>query len=89
MELGFPPLYAELNRVSRDMELTHLEYLGPIQKAMDVITLSAERERTDDDKIKTGADIKYELGGVYSNMAGVYLLFRGVKMKDEWLQPWI
>lgn len=29
MELGVPPLYAELNRVTRDMDLSQLYILGP------------------------------------------------------------
>ena len=54
MELGSPPLYAELNRVARDMDNTQLEYLVPFQRAVYVITLRAEEERTAEDKIKTG-----------------------------------
>ena len=54
MELGSPPLYAELNRVARDMDTTQLEYLGPIQRAVFMITLYAEEGRTAEDKIKTG-----------------------------------
>ena len=42
MELGSPPLYAELNRVARDMDLTQLTNLGPIAKALFIITLYAE-----------------------------------------------
>ena len=38
MELGDPPLYAELNRVARDMDLTQLKNLGPIQKTLGLIT---------------------------------------------------
>ena len=30
MEIGSPPLYAEMNRVARDMDTTHLKTLGPI-----------------------------------------------------------
>ena len=78
MELGDPPLYAELNRVARDMDLTQLKNLGPIQKAMNSITNGAEKYRTADDKIKNGVQIKYKLGGVYDNIAGVFMLFRGV-----------
>ena len=31
MELGSPPLYSELNRVARDMDMSQLENLGPFQ----------------------------------------------------------
>ena len=34
MELGTPPLYSELNRVSREMDTRQLNDLGPIQKAL-------------------------------------------------------
>ena len=30
MELGTPPLYAELNRVAREMDMSQLTNLGPI-----------------------------------------------------------
>ena len=55
MELGDPPLYAELNRVARDRDLSQLKNLGPIQKAMGKITWVAENRRNADDKIKTGS----------------------------------
>ena len=31
MEFGTPALYSELNRVARDMDMTQLKNLGPIQ----------------------------------------------------------
>jgi len=34
MELGSPPIYAELNRVARDMDMTQLFNLGPIARAL-------------------------------------------------------
>ena len=34
LEFGSPPLYAELNRVCRNMDLSELETLGPIAKAL-------------------------------------------------------
>lgn len=45
MEFGSPPLYSELNRVSRDMDLKELETLGPFAQALNRITLSAEQRR--------------------------------------------
>ena len=76
MELGSPPLYAELNRVARDMDLTQLTNLGPILRALFFITFFAEKHRSDSDKIMPGTQI----GGVFGNMAGCFLLFRGVQM---------
>ena len=54
MEFGSPPLYAELNRVSRDMDFSQLENLGPFARALSIIPLDAENCRDEDDKIKTG-----------------------------------
>lgn len=42
MELGSPPLYAEANRVSRDMDYTHFKELGPYLKVVSKITELAE-----------------------------------------------
>ena len=38
LELGCPPLYAELNRVQREMDLAYLETLGPIAYSLGEIT---------------------------------------------------
>ena len=54
MEIGSPPLYSEMNRVARDMDLTLLQYLGPILRAISKITWGAEEYRDSKDKIKTG-----------------------------------
>ena len=42
MELGNPPLYAEANRVARDMDLSYLKELGPFVCALGRITLFSE-----------------------------------------------
>lgn len=34
MELGIPPLYAEVNRVEREMDKNYLEQLGPYVRAL-------------------------------------------------------
>ena len=54
LEMGSPTLQQEVNRVTRHMDLTQLENLGPFAKAMNLITLLAERNRLDHDKIMTG-----------------------------------
>ena len=38
LEFGAPPLYSELNRVSRDMDLSYLQTLGPFARAISQIT---------------------------------------------------
>ena len=42
MEVGSPSLYAEINRVTRQVDLAYLDQLGPICKALSVITQLAE-----------------------------------------------
>ena len=84
MELGTPPLYAEANRVARDMDLTHLKELGPFLKTLSEITRFAETYRQDDDKITPGE----EIGSAKANLSGCFLLFRGAQMKAEWIKPY-
>ena len=43
MELGSPPLYSELNKVCRMMDLKNLDTLGPFARCLDVIIEGAER----------------------------------------------
>lgn len=57
MELGDPPLYAEINRVSRTLDKSQLEYLGPIAQALDCITDSAEQYKEGNDEELTGFSI--------------------------------
>ena len=84
MEFGSPPLYAEANRVARDMDLTFLKELGPYLRALFVITRYAEAGKQSQDKVTTGA----MKGGEYRNLAGVFMLWRGAAMKEEWIQPY-
>ena len=42
MEFGSPPLYAEVNRVCRTLDKTHLRTLGPYIRPLSVITREAE-----------------------------------------------
>ena len=88
LEFGDPPLYSEINRVSRTMDRQYLEMLGPIAKAMSQITWDGERNREETDKIETGEKILDRMEGVEFNIAGTFLLWRGVQMKEEWIQPY-
>ena len=54
MELGDPPLFAELNRMSRDKDYTLLKYLGPFAKVLNAINYGAEMARDKNDQIETG-----------------------------------
>ena len=49
MEFGSFPLYAELNRVTRVMDGSELENLGPLAQAMNIITKAEETRRKRDD----------------------------------------
>lgn len=81
MELGTPPLYAEANRVARDMDFSLQDVLGPFIMGLYFVTMWANKSRHDHDKIKTGDMI----GGEVNNIAGSYLLWRGTAMKNEWI----
>lgn len=79
MELGSPPLYAEANRVSRDMDLTQLKHLGPYVRALNGCVQNAEFSKNPDDRVATGQ----MNGGVPNNLSGSYLLYRGEPMQEE------
>ena len=84
MEIGSPQLYVEVNRVSRELDKTFLKELGPFLKALARITISAEINRSKDDKVTPGKD----LGAVFFNMAGSFMLFRGAPMQADWVKPY-
>ena len=86
MELGTPPLYAEANRVSREVDKRYLKELGPYIKALSEISFVSERNKVDSDKLQTGLEIK---NSVSDNIGGSFLLWRGAKMKEEWIIPYI
>ena len=54
LEFGSPPLYAELNRVVRNMDMSYLESLGPLARSLNEITYGAEEQREATDKFPTG-----------------------------------
>ena len=81
MEFGSPPLYTEINRVARKLDLSLLKQLGPFIKALHITTYNAERQKNSDDKIGTGE----MLGGAWFNIGGAFLLWRGALMKEEWI----
>ena len=51
MELGNPQLYAEANRVVRDMDLSLLKELGPFIKALEAATMFGEKYKHRNDVI--------------------------------------
>ena len=77
MELGEPQLYAEVNRVARDLDHKSLKELGPFIKALGVISLRAQHFKSHDDLIKTGQ--MYESNELKDN-CDKYLDFENVDL---------
>ena len=83
MEIGCPALYAEANRVARDVDKSFLKELGPFLRCLNVISLRAEYFKKDNDVIRTGKMIS----GSKNNMYGSFLLFRGLSMLEKYIEP--
>ena len=89
MEIGEPPLYAEVNKVCRTMDKEYLETLGPFIQSFASVAGGAEKPREEIDQIPTGTSIQKELGkGVDYNMAGMFVLFRGALLEEQWIHEW-
>ena len=74
MELGIPPLYAEINRISRKTyKQSTVLTLGPFVKAFCEVIKCAQRYKDPMDRLPTGA----ELGGTYDNLAGITVMYSG------------
>ena len=82
MEFGNPPLYFEINKSVRDMDMSHLEYFGPIQRVLNEITLMAENKKDMYDKLEVGDHIQKVKGGVAFNLAGTFMLWMGDQMEE-------
>ena len=76
MDIGSPPLYAEINRAARDMDKSYLSELGPLHRALVVVIALAEKYKSEGDKMTPGKD----LGGDSWNMGGSFVLWRGAPM---------
>lgn len=74
MELGSPPLYAEVNRVCRDMDTSLLKELGPFVKALGEICSWGESAKGADDKVNKNSR---DAAGVGFNMSASFLVWRG------------
>ena len=84
MEIGSPALYAEANRVARDVDKSFLKELGPFLRCLNVISLRAEYFKKDNDVIITGKMINSYWK---NNMYGSFLLFRGLSMLEKYIEP--
>ena len=58
MELGIPPLYAEVNRVCRTNDLDYLESLGPYVCCLQEIMSSTEASKDGIDKVICGSSAR-------------------------------
>ena len=82
MELGSPPLYMELNRACRQMDLTKLPQLGPFAYALSCVCRWGDSKKKKADKILHGSTI-------WKGLTGCFLLWRGASMKQVWIQPYL
>lgn len=84
MEIGVPPLYAEINRISRQMELESLKLLGPFVKALGEITMRGEGFKEVEDRAAIGS----VSGMSEHNMSQTFLLYKGGQMAETWIEEW-
>ena len=59
MEIGTPPLYAEANRCTRDLDDSEIEELGPFIRCLSYVSLHAENQKWAIDKAETGESVSY------------------------------
>lgn len=85
MEIGTPPLYAVINKAIRRMDKTYLETLGPLICVLGDACAVGELGRDDEERIPWGMKINPHLE---NNMGGIFLLFRGGTLADEWIKDW-
>jgi len=84
-----PSFYADLHRITRDMEEQYVDVLGPFALCMYWITKLAEMNRVD--KMTLGVKVhrpdkglEHELG----YFASSYCVFKGAQMMEDWVQDW-
>ena len=78
LELSQPPLYAILNKARRTMDTHYLMTLGPFSYGLFSVLQRAEENRKHIERIKPGIEYKDD---VLDNYAGLFMLFKGAKMK--------
>ena len=85
LELSQPPLYAVLNKARRTMDTQHLMTLGPFSYGLFSVLQRAEENRNRVERIKPGIEYKED---VLDNYAGLFMLFKGAKMKPAWIEEY-
>ena len=63
-----------------------MENLGPYAWALSLTTLLTESNRHPEDKIETGLSLRKERGGSVYNIGGVFLVWKGARMKAEQIE---
>lgn len=84
MEFGDPPLYSVINSACRDLNKVYMGTLGPFIACLGAVTEWAEQRREDEDKIHPGKNF----GGDEWNIAGIFLVFKGGKLEEDWIEQW-
>lgn len=82
MELGYPTLYAELNKSIRTLDDKNLKMLGPLCAVIGDACAVGEKNREDNERTPWGRKVNPNL---YYNMGGLVTLFRGGQLKPEWI----
>ena len=83
MELGSPPLYLELNRASRNLDMHFLSQLGPFALALQSVCIWGEYHKKYEDRILPDQLID---GGY---LTGSFILWRGASMELDWIQDYV
>jgi len=82
-----PPFYSDLNKAMRYLDQKQLKHLGPWAKALHIITVEAEKNRKD--SYTAGEDItRVKPDHPIGNQCCMFLLFKGIPMKDDWIKEW-
>lgn len=82
-----PPFYSFLNKAMRKLDTTHLKLLGPFAKALHVIIVEAEKNRTD--ALRNAEDIiRFKQEDPLGNQSCMFLHFKGIPMTKEALDDW-
>ena len=89
MEFGCPPLYQILNLSMRTKDTTKLAMLGPYAFVLMHVCMGAEKYKNAYDKIESAKDTGFGDGnGPLGIMEKSFLLFRGGRMHNEWIEPY-
>jgi len=76
-----PPLYGQLSKASREMDMSKIDTLGPFARALlEVLGGGNNVEKKRKDALKRGKEIGSS--GPLGRFSQSFIVFRGVKMED-------